>query len=645
MKESKLERVNIICDSPTQEYQVHKSIIGEDLTWVPSDKLEVINSDEEGIIVKLNIKKNSEKVVVRQLLELRDFLNSQELDFTTFNINSAIGHTGFEFDPSVEIPRILVNMSEAEILNYHINIKDEERENWKKLYIEVLKYVIYKQAICTNYSEYYGDNVYEYFPVIYRQEDFSSFDKMKNKVMIDLLDNRVLIDCIESIQVFKSFRRDYAMNSYAIYNGRFDDLDNLDTLITSDTVISVKQRYSENGSVEGANYKINNYDVEASKNVPKNLLYMVCVADEQPISNTTDYTLEKIRLMDKYDLMINLVKPLEEEVIVKGTSVNYEMIKKIKVIGIVEKPELKKPEIKWSETEPESIPMDVEGQEVDYIDNTLNMRNLIITIEPYQKQIMEYDELKKKIEFMSLYDFVTTNEFKMMSQDITEEEIKEYLANVKYKLTEDSNIDLSGQGDTAVAIIRDWQEMLPQVITMCIDRSIKVKKMLEKNSAVLSVEVGRNSDGVMSAEDQIEFEDKINEINRIVADSIRTININTLQYLEDTLLYDLTKLSLSSPEDTLVFKYIKKVILNSDDIWDSISYLFDKTEVLSDNKKYLINLIREICSSTLINSMKLNNDIFKELLNNYVNGSSDFVETCSAMNRYIILICLSAVEE
>lgn len=645
MKDSKLERVNIICDSPRQEYQVHQSIIGEDITGLPSDKLEVIDSNDEGVLVKLNIKKNSEKVVITQLLELRDFISMQEMDFTVENINKVIEHTGFAFDTSIEVPRIIINMSEAELLNYHINIAEDEKENWKKLYIEVLKYVIYKQAICTDYSLDYGDNVYEYFPILYKIENFKDFRSLIDKVMIDLLDNKVLINCIESIKVFKKFKHNYEMNSYVIYKGRPDDLDNLDILITADMVLSLKQRYSIDGSLESSVTQINPYDYEASKNVPKNLYYVICESDEKTITDEMDYICEKLKVMDKYDLMISLVKPLEEEIIIHGVPVNHEMIKKIKIIGIVKDENLKTPEIKWTETEPDKIPMEVDGKEVYYVDNSLNMHNLIIMIEPYQKQVMEYDELKKKIKFMSLFEFLDTKECKSIAEGITEEEIGEFLGDCKYKLAKNSNIDLSGNSETQVAIIRDWEESVPNILKVCIDRSVKVHKLLEKNSAIMSAIASKNNSTSMTDEEKQEFDNKVTEINRIVAESIRNINISAIQYLEDTLLYDLTKLSLSNPEDTLVFKYIKRTILNSEEIWDDLSFLFEKAEVLSDNKKFLVNLIREICSNTLLNSMKLNNEIFKELLRGYVTREVDFVETCSEMNRYIISICLTAVGE
>ena len=114
----KLERLHFICDSPIQEYQIHKKIINEDITGIPFNLIRVINSDNEGIQLDINIKKHSEDVVANQLIMFRDFLDNKNLDFNIENLNKIISHTGFKFDDDIEIPRVILGMNKSEILNY-----------------------------------------------------------------------------------------------------------------------------------------------------------------------------------------------------------------------------------------------------------------------------------------------------------------------------------------------------------------------------------------------------------------------------------------------------------------------------------------------------------------------------------------------
>ena len=623
----KLERLHFICDSPTQEYQIHKKIINEDITGIPFNLIRVINSDNEGIQLDINIKKHSEDVVANQLIMFRDFLDNKNLDFNIENLNKIISHTGFKFDDDVEIPRVILGMNKSEILNYNISVADKSLETWKKLYINILKYVIYKQAVCVNYSEYFEDNVYEDFRIRYYLNDYKDFQDMINKMLIDVVDNKVLLECIESVTVFKKFNYSMPIESYTISRSKYDDINNIKELITTDAVISLKQRFTHTDSIEDAEFKITKNDFIASKKLPKNLMYYICELDEKPINNQYNYKYEKWLKSDYFNRIYNMVKPLEEDVEIKQAVVNSDLLNSIKIFGIREVEELKKPEIIWEENESKKEEVYEDGVLVDYKDCEISLKNLVIKIMPYQKQIMEYEEIKDKIKFMTLYGY--------MNEEITDKELEEYenlndFLALKYE--ENSGIDLSGNGEALVAKIRDWDSSLEEAIISIINRAIKVHKLLEENSANL-------------ASSKLSDVEIASEINRIVSNKIRMINVNLIQYNEEELISDLSKLSLGFPEYTKILNYIMLNVINSDDVWKSLSKVFGQTKILNDNKKIFINLIQEIINISLIDAIRINNEAFKEIMNKYVEDEIDFVNACTTLNRYIISICLSVTED
>lgn len=633
MKTKELERVYFICDSPIQEYQIHKTITGLDLTGIPSKTLNVINSKETGIRIDIKIKDNYENCIADQIKEFQDFLKELELPMTVENMNKVIEHTGFKFDEDFEIPYQIIGMNKEEFLNYYLNHDSKEHDKLKKFCINILKYVVYKQAVYTDYSEYYGDNVFNYFPIFYRLENYNSWQTMLDKMKVDLLDNKSIMSCIDSITIFTPFIIDISSQSYLMFKGSENDLSNLDKLIISDSTIIVKQRYTDE-SIEDAEFRLNNFDIVAKSNVPKNLLYYIYELDSKPIKYTDDYLIERIKKDNTYEFMYKLLKPIDEDIIIEGQPINIDMIKKIQIFELNNDQETVKPVISWEEIASNPIEVKYEDGSIEsYQDDTLVFDNLIIRILPYEHQKLKYDELKYKIKFMTMKEYLESEEFQLEVSDIDKQDSMDYLQNTKY-LRVDNEIDKT----IPTLKIRVWEDTLAETLRQCTTRAQKVKEIISKRNI-------ETSEQVKDIKPEEISEEIINSLNNVVSNQLKLINVSIIPYTEETLVNDLVKLGLKNPEPTLIFSNIKQTVLNSEKIWKELEILFSNVDIKPDNKSIYMQLIKESCSNILTEIIKLNNDIFKEILNDYVNKKINFSTACASLNKSMIQVCLAAVEE